>query len=204
MNTLSARKLRALAQMGVDVWVRRGGRASAAPAIVPVAPGVPDVPVVSGASAAPVAPAAATTRSNIARGPTVALDCLAARGVVIVGEFVQPPDRRIAHDIVMAIAGSAVSPARTAFRWPLTQTGDAGIDAARKSYREFLRGQTERAGARWLLLLGAAATELLDGSTSPDSASTVQTLRLPSASALRADPIAKQRLWLSVSQNDRS
>ncbi len=201
MNTLSARKLRALAQMGVDVWVRRGGRASAAPAIVSV---VADAPVVSGASAAPVAPAAATEPSNIARGPTVALDCLAARGVVIVGEFVQPPDRRIAHDIVMAIAGAAVSPARTAFRWPLTQTGDAGIDAARKSYREFLRGQTERAGARWLLLLGAAATELLDGFTSPDSASAVQTLRLPSASALRADPIAKQRLWLSVSQNDRS
>ena len=200
MNTLSAQKLRALAQMGVDVWVRRGGRASAAAAIVPVA----DVPVVSGAPATPVAPIAATEPSNIARGPTVALDCLAAQGVVIVGEFVQPPDRRIAHDIVMAIAGAAVTPARTAFRWPLTQTGDAGIDAARKSYREFLRGQTERAGARWLLLLGAAATELLDGSTSTDAASTVQTLRLPSASALRADPTAKQRLWLSVSHNDRS
>lgn len=189
--------------MGVDVWVRRGVFANAA-ATATVAPVVSMQPVDVVATTAPVA--AVERPTSAAPSPTVALDCLAARGIVIVGELVDPLDRRIAQDIVLAVAGAEVSPQRAAFRWPLTQTGDASVAAARNAYRGFLDGQTERAAARWLLLLGAAATVLLDADAGQPNAAAgeLRTLRLPTAKALRADPIAKQRLWLSVSQNDRS
>ncbi len=195
--------------MGVDIWVRRRSVAADVAATPSVAPATSVAPVVS------VAPIAAVAEPlHAALSPTVALDCFSAPGIVIVGELLDPLDKRIAQDIVLAVAGAAAPLQHAAFRWPLTQTGDAGITAARNAYRGFLRGQTERAAARWLLLLGAAATALLEANADGDDSAAHEertqraheerTLRLPAASALRADPLAKQRLWLSVSQNDRS
>ena len=200
-NTLSKQQQRVLAQLGIDIWVRRGSSADiAGPAPAERAP----VRVVDG-PAENAAPAPATSTRD-GEAPNVQLDCWAAPGIVIVGELTDRPDRRIAQDIVLAVAGAAAQLQHTAFRWPLTQTGDAGLAAARNAYRGFLRGQTERAAARWLLLLGTTSTLLLDADVegAESAVGGLRTLRLPGASALRADPVAKQRLWLSVSQQDRS
>ena len=126
----------------------------------------------------------------------VLLDCIAAPGIVLVGELGNPLDRQLAQDIVHAIAGMTVDVQRAQFRWPQTQTGDATPAAARNAYRGFLRGQLERASARSLLLLGAGAAALADDVSNFGD---VVLLALPDARALRADPVAKKRLWLNVS-----
>ena len=176
--------------MGIDVWVRRLRVANPTARVAPV-------PVVDRIDT-PVRvldhAAAASTQMS---GLQVNLDCMAAPGIVIVGRLTNPLDRRMARDIVLTVAGARADVQRAQFRWPLTQTGDASAAAAGNAYRGFLRGQLERAHARWLLLLGASSSALLDPVVAVGDATL---LRLPEASALRADPIAKQRLWLNVSQ----
>jgi hypothetical protein len=132
---------------------------------------------------------------------TVRLDCIAAPGVVVVGDLATPSDRRIARDIVLAIAGATASVSQAEFRWPVTQTGDSGPDARASAFRGFLHGQVERAAARRLLLLGARVATLL-----PDRATlgAAEVLHVSDAGALRADPAAKERLWRTVCQPDRA
>ena len=178
--------------MGVDVWIRRDRIAPSAERSV-AAPIVPVSQVASVATRAPSKTAAPQASDDL----RIQLDCMAAPGVVIVGDFANPLDRRIAQDIAQAIAGVGADMQRAQFRWPQTQTGDAGATAAQNAYREFLRGQIERARARWLLLLGVTASSLAD---SNERAGDATILRLPEAHALRADPDAKKRLWLSVSR----
>lgn len=209
---LSNAQRRALAQMGIDVWVRRAVPVSGTPTVVAVVPSplpgprpiltptptptrspAPTRPAAAappGVSEQPVAPRLGTAELR------VLLDCIAAPGVVLVGELGNPLDRRLAQDIVQAIAGMTVEVQGAQFRWPQTQTGDATPAAARNAYRGFLRGQLERASARSLLLLGAGAAALTDQETNFGD---VVLLALPDARALRADPVAKKRLWLSVS-----
>lgn len=195
-SILSPLQRSVLDALGVDVWVRRTVVAQAARVVatpmaqvreisqaIPVA-----VPVPRGA---PAVQAVVELR--------IQLDCIAAPGIVIVGGFANLPDQRIALDIVQATAGVSAQTQHTQFRWPQTQTQtrDAGTSSAANAYREFLRGQVERAQARWLLLFGTAAASLLD---SRGAVGDVTILQLPEAAALRADPQAKKRLWLSVSQ----
>jgi len=191
-STLSAQQRRVLDALGVDVWVRRTAVERPAPRVS----ATPMVQVSQVARAAafvpPVAPAA---QADVEL--RIQFDCVAAPGVVAVGGFANPLDRRIALDIVHAIAGVSAQLQLTQFRWPQTQTRDAGVAAAANAYREFLRGQVERAGARWLLLFGVTAPVLVD---TLEGVGDVTILRLPAAAALRADPQAKKQLWLSVSQ----
>ncbi len=125
----------------------------------------------------------------------VSLECIAATGIVVIGDFANALDQRLALDILLAIAGVNATPQRAQFRWPQTQTGDSGVGAARNAYRGFLQGQIERANAQLLLLLGANAASLL----TQDTNLAPETLQLPDVRALRADPNAKKQLWLSVS-----
>ncbi len=75
----------------------------------------------------------------------------------------EPPDLRLAQDIVLAIAGSGAPAAASAVPVAADSNGRCErVDAARNAYRGFLRGQIERANARLLLLFGATATGLLD------------------------------------------
>jgi hypothetical protein len=196
---LTDRQRRALAGMGIDVWIRREAPVAVA---APVATTPPQERV-----SAPVA--AAIVRSPERSKPPPAppdavelkinLDCIAAAGVVVIGECATQPDRQLAKDIVLALADSGAQPQKSQFRWPQTQTGDASESAARNAYRGFLRGQIERADARWLLLFGATAHGLLE-----HDAQLPETLRLPDLRALRADPNGKKQLWLNVSTRIRA
>jgi hypothetical protein len=190
--SLSNDQRRMLAQMGIDVWVRRG----ALPAVAAAEPAI--------AVRAEPAPAVADRRPDPqtqAGSVRASVDCIAANGVIAVGDFANPLDRRLAQDIVLAIAGMTAEMQRAQFRWPQTQTGDSTPAAARNAYRGFLRGQIERAGARRVLLLGASAEALLE---SEADLGDVQILRCPDARVLRADPLAKKQLWLSVSPRARA
>jgi len=205
--SLSNEQRRALADMGIDVWVRRGvAKPVAAVAQIAaqreketVAP-TNSVTVVAeqrceGATREPVA-AVATDATQL----RVALDCMSSGGTVVVGDFADPLDRRLAHDVALAIGGVA-DVQRAQFRWPQTVTGDSTLSAARNAYRGFLRGQIDRAGAHLVLLFGAGAQLLFDAE---GGLGDVEILRTADARDLRADPMAKKQLWLSVSPHVRA
>lgn len=197
----------ALAAMGIDVWVRRSAVETAVASIVPPKGTRPDAPAVRVAprieaeTRAPGLPPAPVAQPAAAPELRLTLDCVAGPGVLAIGELDDASDRRLAQDIVLAITGMAATPQRAQFRWPQTQTGDSTPAAARNAYRAFLRGQIERADAKVVLLLGRAAESLLQSDVAIGD---IQFLRFPDARALRADPLAKKRLWLSVSPHVRA
>jgi hypothetical protein len=204
---LSNAQRHSLAAMGIDVWVRRGAVAAAvAPTRQPQdarsrAPAVAVEPRIEAKTPASSASPAPVVKPSAAPQLRVRVDCVAAPGVLAVGELADASDRRLVQDIVLAVAGMAATPQRAQFRWPQTQTGDSTPAAARTAYRAFLRGQIERADANLILLLGAAAESLLE---SDATLGDVQFLRFADVRALRADPLAKKRLWLSVSPHVRT
>ncbi len=197
---LSARQRHILAEMGIDVWIRRSSVEPSAvvaepePEADPEAAKVRPIPALPAVEPAPQG----AGKSTVLR---VALDCLAAPGAIVIGRFASPHDQRLARDIALAVGGASGDLKRTHFRWPQTRTGDSSAAAARNAYRGFLRGQIDRTSARWVLLLGNDAQVLLDADADIE---TPRLLRLPDASALRADPLGKKRLWLSVSAHDPS
>lgn len=204
---LSDAQRHALAAMGIDVWVRRGAvEAAVASTVLPKA-ARSDAPAVVGERRAETGvPGPQPVAAPVAKPATpselrLTLDCVAAPGVLAVGELADASDRRLTQDIVLAIAGMAATPQRAQFRWPQTQTGDSTPAAARNAYRAFLRGQIERADAKVVLLLGRTAESLLETDAAIGD---TQVLRFPDARALRADPLAKKRLWLSVSPHVRA
>ena len=209
--SLSNEQRRVLAEMGLDVWIRRGVvKASSVAAARPLDVPRGELPAIVERRAEPQTSSAARTsaaRTSVAGTSAatadlqVALECIAAAGVVAIGEFSNPLDRRLAHDIVLAIVGATAEAQRSAFRWPQTVMGDSTPAAARSAYRGFLRGQIERAEARLLLLLGPGAELLFDAEF---DAAGVEVLRCADVPALRADPLAKKRLWLSVSRHIRA
>jgi hypothetical protein len=205
-NRLSNEQRHALAAMGIDVWVRRG---AVEPAIVPIVPAAvarvaaPVVAVerrIDTEARVPNSPPAPAVKSSAVPELRLLLDCIAAPGVLALGELADALDGRLVQDIVVALAGVTATTQRAQFRWPQTQTGDSTPAAASNAYRAFLRGQIERAGAKVVLLLGRAAESLLE---SDAMIGDVQVLRFADVRALRADPLAKKRLWLSVSPHAR-
>lgn len=205
---LTDRQRRALAGMGIDVWIRRDARLVVTPAVVATTSQVrapESTPRTTTSVPMPEKTAApAPTASPRASELKMTLDCIAAGGFVAVGECPSPPDLQLAKDIVVAFAvafaESGAQPQKSQFRWPQTQTGDASESAARNAYRGFLRGQIERTNARCLLLFGAAAQGLLE----QDAQFGVTLQRLPDLKTLRADPNEKKQLWLNVSTHIRA
>ncbi|HET6472838.1 MAG TPA: hypothetical protein VFG38_13415 [Pseudomonadales bacterium] len=246
---LTISQQRALSDMGIEVWVRRDGRGHAANDAVAAATServskdraavvaektrsaVGAAPARLRARETPAKPAERSSTIPSNDSPVGAkpddvdfraeLDCVAVDGVVLVGRWHNPLDKRLAHDIAVALATLHQRPAsqsadlqqkaaqdgvpppqpkvqQTAFRWPATQTGDRSVAAARNAFRAFLRGQAERAHARCVVLFGDAAAELADDL---ESQSLPPTLRQPAIGALRADPNVKKALWLNASQN---
>lgn len=188
--SLSGRQRRALAEMGIEVWVRRSVATAAVPVAV-AAPGVGATPV-----AIPASPEPPRAQSVSDASAPVQLECFTATGAVVLGAFANAADRRIAQDVLLAVVGMDAAVARTLFRWPLTQTADASPAAARAAFNGFVRGQTERAHARCLLLFGAPATTLFDPASSLDGCTV---LRVPDAGTLRGDAAGKKALWLTIS-----
>lgn len=182
--------------MGIDVWVRRGAVKPAAASIVPAKVARAEAPAVAVERRIETSPPVPVAKPPAVPELRLTLDCVAAPGVLALGELADASDRRLAQDIVVAVAGMTATPQRAQFRWPQTQTGDSTPAAARNAYRAFLRGQIERAGAKVVLLLGRTAESLLESDATTGD---VQILRFPDVRALRADPLAKKRLWLSVS-----
>ncbi len=183
--------------MGIDVWVKRGAPRVAALPVQPVTSGVvnqaPAPAQVSKRTAEPPRATAVAPEASVA----IQLECVSGPGAVLVGALSGAADLRLARDIVQAIAGPDAALQRTAFRWPQTQSGDTSPAGASSAYAGFLRGQTDRASARCLLLLGAAATELAD---SVELANGAAVLRCAAATSIRADFAAKKALWLAISK----
>lgn len=178
----SPRHRRMLAEMGIDVWIRRAAvdtelPQAAAPTITPQ-----PMPAVSIDALPPPAP--------------VELECIAAPGAVVMGAFASAHDRRFAQDVLLAVAGASATVVRTQFRWPQTQTADRSPSAARSAFVGFLRGQTERTSARCVMLLGNAATALLESEFTLDGCNVIY---LPDAAQLRGDAAQKKTLWLTIS-----
>jgi hypothetical protein len=208
---LTTSQQRALADMGIDLWVRRTGQRRAnveeawASAVGPTsAELVRAADIEVRAANRSSNDAASVSRTDEDAAYRAELDCLATQGVVIVGRWQNALDKRLANDIAMAIAMAhdqmmVQSPKlqQAAFKWPATQTGDRSFRAARSAFKAFLRGQAERAHARCVVLFGDAAGALADDQAS----ATARVVRQPSIGALRADPSAKKALWLNVSQN---
>ena len=176
---------RLLADMGIDLWIRR----------MPVE-SQPEI--VAAPTAAPIAarPAITVSIDTTPASAPVELECLAAPGAVVMGAFASVADRRFAQDVVLAVAGAKATVVRTQFRWPQTQTADRSPSAAHSAFAGFLRGQTQRSNARCLLLFGSAATALLEPAFSLDGCTV---LSLPDAAQLRGDAARKKTLWLSIS-----
>jgi hypothetical protein len=220
---LSMSQRRALSDMGIDVWVRRGqAQQEEATVSAPHAASAPNAQIAPSADSparGPTGALPATTASVVP--PTAAsathgdyraeLDCLATVGIVLIGRWQNALDKRLAHDIAITLGGAIANEAgmvqsanvqhklqQTAFRWPATQTGDASFQAARGAFKAFVRGQAERAQARCTVLFGDAATMLAEDVEAAVAGSVV---RQPSIGVLRADPNAKKTLWLNVSQN---
>ena len=193
--TWSNRQLRALAEMDIDVWIRRAA---------PVARVIVDAAALAVSAKDPPPPRPDPRPQQQPRtlaAAAVQLECLAAPGAVVVGAFASAADRRFVQDILLTLAGMSAAVARTQFRWPQTQTTDQSVAAARSAYAGFLRGQLDRAGARCLLLFGAAALKLYDASMAGSECSV---LCVDDVAVLRGDSIAKKALWLELSQLTRS
>ena len=149
---LTDRQRRALAVMGIDVWVRRDAPLKSLPSprrrrlqrhLLQQSrrslrlKRVQSLSCNRRSAANRRRRARLTSRSiSIALQPQVSLRWASAR-VRSISSW-----RR---DIVLAVAGAAAELQKSQFRWPQTQTGDASESAARNAYRGFLRGQVERA-----------------------------------------------------------
>jgi hypothetical protein len=208
---MSPLQRRALQVMNIDLYVMREATSHAArdaashvprdaASIHPQAPNVasdvlaaPPLASVDASSAEVAAPAAADRERE--RSVAVALDCLAGAGVVAIGTFAEAADARFAQDILAALLGSGTPLQRSAFKWPQTQTGDPSRAAAERAYAGFLNGQTDRAAARLLLLLGPAATMLLPAERADAG---YALLECAAIGELRRDPAQKKALWLSI------
>jgi hypothetical protein len=185
---LSPHHRRMLAEMGIDVWLRRAAVA-AEPAAV-AAPTTTPQPTPS------TQPTLTVPIDALPTPAPVELECIAAPGAIVMGAFASAADRRLAQDVLLAVAGPSAKVVRTQFRWPQTQTADRSPSAARSAFAGFLRGQTERTSASCVLLLGSAATALLEGAFTLDGC---DVLRLPDAAVLRGDAAQKKTLWLTIS-----
>jgi len=194
--TLTVAQRRALHAMGIDYWRLRSRAAqTSARDVSERAHRVDSAPPVRVPSVeASVEPIQAGHEH--AAAPAMHLDGLAAPGVVLLGVFDAPADGRFALDVVQTIAGPDATPQRTQFRWPQTQTTDASLAAAGNAYMGFVRGQTERAAARCLVLLGTAAGALLDSSL---MAPTCAVVAAADVAELRGDPAGKRELWQAIS-----
>jgi hypothetical protein len=186
--------------MDIDLYVTREAtshvRRPQAPNMASDAP-VAVATLSGGAAAGPSSTEVAALPAAVAdrdQSVAVALDCLAGAGVVAIGTFADAADARFAQDVLAALIGGAPVQ-KSAFRWPQTQTGDPSRAAAEQAYAGFLNGQTERAGARLLLLLGAAATMLLPVERADGGYAVVE---CAAVGDLRRDPAQKKALWLSI------
>jgi len=186
--------------MDIDLYVTRPATRDAASR----APHEPDAashmqsaapPARADADAASAEAAARPAEPDRDQPVAATLDCLAGAGVVAVGSFANAADARFAQDVLAALIGSGAPVHRSAFKWPQTQTGDRRRAAAEQAYAGFLNGQTERAGARLLLLLGAGATLLLPAQRADARYAVVECAAVKD---LRRDPAQKKALWLSI------
>jgi hypothetical protein len=171
-----------LAEMGIDVWIRRAAVDSEPPQVAMPTITPQSIPTVSIDASSLPAP--------------LELECIAAPGVVVMGAFASALDRRLAQDVLLAVAGASAKVVRTQFRWPQTQTTDRSPSAARSAFAGFLRGQTERTSARCVMLLGNAASVLLEPAFTLDGCNVFS---LPDAAQLRGDAAQKKTLWLTIS-----
>jgi hypothetical protein len=206
---LSPLQRRALQVMGIDRYVTRGATSRAThaatsrlrPAPTPEAAlhaqpaAAPDPADADASSTGIVVSSAAVTDPRRDQSVAVALDCLAGAGVVAIGTFATAADARFVQDVLAALLDKAAPLRRSAFKWPQTQTGDRSRVAAERAYAGFLNGQTERAGARLLLLLGGAATMLLPAERTDAGYAVVESAAIGD---LRRDPAQKKALWLSI------
>lgn len=187
--------------MGIDRYVTRGATSRLRPAPTPEAAlhaqsvAAPDPADADTSSAVVVASSAAVTDADRDHSVAVALDCLAGAGVVAIGTFATAADARFVQDVLAALLNKAAPLRRSAFKWPQTQTGDRSRAAAERAYAGFLNGQTERAGAHLLLLLGAEATMLLPAERADAGYAVVESAAIGD---LRRDPAQKKALWLSI------
>ncbi len=221
-STYSARQRRALAAMGIPVWVRRGvGSEAASSGAVPPEPDRPRE-----ADAGQVQTRQQVGHTQGARDlqaveseiesagadaiVRIDLSCFHAGPLALLAVTATQADRRLAKDLVLAGAGGLTdtwrrwqdAPAPLRFRWPQTAQGPSGADACRLALGAFIRGMSDRHGVRLLLLAGEEPAQLVDvdpaDSWQPGESAGVRTLTIPALADLRRDSSLKRQLWLSI------
>jgi hypothetical protein len=155
------------------------------------------------AAAAPVATRGAAAADGVAaaaESAAVSLTALAGDGAVVVGEAADNAGRKLLAGVFIATAAWGAKPQLTRFVWPQLGHDDPSPAALQTAYRAFLKGQTSRAGASVVILMGAAAAAPLAG----EAVDNVQTLRCPAPAELCRDPDAKRALWLQIAALPRT
>ena len=99
----SPRHRRMLAEMGIDVWIRRGAVDAEPPQVA--APTMTPQPTPAVSIDALPQPAPVVSIDALPQPAPVELECIAAPGVVVMGAFASAPDRRFAQDVLLAVAG---------------------------------------------------------------------------------------------------
>jgi hypothetical protein len=195
---IDTRRLRALAGMGIDVWVRRHRVAS-----VPSAEAAPatrerqratvrETPAPRREAASPTP----TPSAAVVDAPTT-WTAIAVGRVVLIARCDTPQDRRFAQDLVLAVAGYPQdAPTLVTF----VPTRAAGDETA-----AFARGQIDRRRAECAIVSRSAAAAL---ALPVDDAVEIGVTKLNGArcfvvaelAALRSNPDAKRNLWRALSQ----
>ena len=197
MNSTSQRKI--LALLEIDVWVRRGQ---------PVAQlDASSEPATDRLAQPPMEPAADPAAPVSDRLPEFSLELLGLHGAhaLVIGEMPLPEDRRFARDVLAMLSGFVGEESTQApFRWPQSNRGEQGRDAASNALEAFLRGQVERAGVHVIVLFGEALRGLLlpdlDAGDQRARFAGAQCVLTGSTEQLRNSAERKRSLWQCISK----
>ena len=197
---------RVLAEMGIDVWVRRSASvpAAAVEAESPPAP-LPDRQLEPGTSAdeAAVAPNAAEGTGERFKVHSVSLN-----GVFAIAEMASPEDQRLVGDVVKAVSGFvAANPESYVFEWP-QQAQVTDLGAAQRAFGAFLKARAEVSTPTWIILFGDRPIRLLFGPDAPPDTMPETYLGaglscVDPVTILRRNPERKRVLWQAVSNRPR-
>ena len=209
----SAKQRRVLAEMGIDVWVRRGlvppeseavaverSRASEAEPSPPRSDRGPVPGVAGDALQVDPAPAKPKPQTVATAEERFKLQAVSLQGVLAIVEMAVDDDLRLVSDVLKAASQfSNARPETHAFQWP-QQADVTDMAAAGRAFTAFLKARTEAVKPTQLILFGARAAKLLFAEDAvPEHHLGAQVRCADDVGQLRRDPNRKRALWQAIS-----
>jgi hypothetical protein len=218
-----AEQRRVLAEMGIDIWVRREIVASAGAESLVEADGLAQQtpkrdhrqveasspkPQARVKSAEPALSTAVVAEGSSAADERFKLHTVSLDGVLAIGEVDSAEDLRLVGDVVKAMSGfNPADPETYVFEWP-QQAEVTDIAAAGRAFDAFLKARVEALTPTHLVLFGDRPVRLLFGEDVgfdklPETHLGAGLCCFDQASALRRNPDRKRTVWQAIS-NRRS